>query len=193
MCFISANVHDFGDREGNNLHPYLQNETEQLGLDVRYFRSLNHFNAVHANHLNFLDEQWLSTNIDWEFLNLSVLEGVRGIHCGYYFETFERNIVRDYNGILNYDPLQAKYDQSISMFNVGCKAPDEFDVWMSLGGTAIVEYLLDDEHYNFVAVHFHTKVNVRIRDKIIIGYEANYYDENSGLSIEGACEILYFA
>lgn len=193
MCFISANVHDFGDREGNNLHPYLQNETEQLGLDVRYFRSLNHFNGVHANHLNFLDEQWLSTNIDWEFLNLSVLEGICGIHCGYYFETFERNIVRDYKGILNYDPLQAKYDQSISMFNVGCKSTDEFDVWMSLGGTAIVEYLLDDEHYNFVAVHFHTEVNVRIRDKIIISYEANYFDENSGLSIEGACEILYFA
>ncbi|MCE7070946.1 hypothetical protein LZG74_11575 [Dyadobacter sp. CY327] len=94
---------------------------------------------------------------------------------------------------MNYDPLQAKYDQLISTFNVGCKATDEFDVWMSLGGTAIIEYLLDDEHYNFVAVQFHTKVNVRIRDKIIISYEANYDDENSGLSIEGACEILYFA
>lgn len=157
---------------------------------ISYFRSLNHFNEVYENNLNFLDEGWLSANIDWELLNLSVLEGARGIHCGYYFETFERNIGRDYVGILNYDPVQAKYDQSISLFNVGCKANDEFDVWMSLGGTVMVEYLLNDEHYNFVTVQFRTEVNVRIRDKIITSYEANYDEENSGLFIEHVCEIL---
>jgi hypothetical protein len=189
VCFISGNIHDFAGNEGDNLHSDLQNEVEKLGLDVRFFRSLNHFNEVHTNHLSFLDEQWLSANIDWKFLNLSVLEGVRGIHCGYYFEAFSRKISKDYDGILNYDPLQAEYDKSILGFNVGWKAKNEYDIWMNLGGEVLVEYFLDDEHFNFIMVYFHTEVSIRIKDKVIVSYEANYYEENSGLSIDDAYEV----
>ncbi|WP_255717341.1 PIN domain-containing protein [Dyadobacter fanqingshengii] len=190
VCFISSNVHDFADNEGHNLHSDLQSEVEKLGLNVRFFRSLNHFNEVHTNHLNFLNKQLLSANIDCAFLNPSVLEGVRGIHCGYYFETFHRKVSTDYDGILNYDPLQAEFDKSILMFNVGREAKNEYSVWMSLGGEVLVEYLLDDEHFNFLVVHFHTEVNIIIRDKVIVSYEANYHEENSGLSIDDAYEVL---
>ena len=190
VCFISGNVNDFADIEGNNLHSDLQSEIEKLGLDVKFFRSLNHFNEIHTKNLSFLENQWLSANIDWAFLNLSVLEGVRGIHCGYYFETFHRKINKGYEGALNYDPLQAEFDKSILMFSVGWKAETEFNVWMNLGGKILVEYTFDEEHLSFLVVNFHTEVNIRIRDKEIVSYEANYYEENSGLSVNEAYEIL---
>ncbi|MCE7066692.1 hypothetical protein [Dyadobacter sp. CY326] len=193
VIFISGNVHDFADNEGNNLHSDLQSEIEKLGLDVKFFRSLNHFNEIHTNHISFIDEQWLSINLDWDFLNLSVLEGVRGIHCGYYFETFHKTISRDDDGILNYDPLQAVYDKSILMFNVGWAVENQYNVWMRLGGEVLVAYLLDDKHANFLMVQFHTEVSIEIKDKVIVSYEANYYAETSGLSTHEAYEVCKFS
>ncbi|NIJ55017.1 PIN domain-containing protein [Dyadobacter arcticus] len=183
IIFISSNVYDFANSSQDDLHSDLKNEVDMLGLKVKFFKSIVQFNEVYVDHMDFLNEHWLKENIDWDLLNTGVLEGVSGIHCGFYFEYFGRIFTKDFEGNLNYDVVEAAYDGTASTFAADWHGDDEYYVWMNLGGIVVIDYLIDDEVVIRLKAYFHTEVSIEIKGRRIVKYEANYYEENSGLAL----------
>ncbi len=66
VAFISRNTRDFC--KGGDLHPRLQHDLSERGVEVAFYSSLEEFIAAWATPVEFITKEWLGDNIDWQAL-----------------------------------------------------------------------------------------------------------------------------
>jgi len=68
IVFISDNKSDFGEGNENKLNPILDQEAKKSGIQVFFFRSLADFSREHASSVDFINAEWIKTDIDFKRL-----------------------------------------------------------------------------------------------------------------------------
>ena len=75
VIFISANVKEFSEKDGK-LHQKLLDEAKSRKLEVHYFSSLDNFLKTKASKIEFVTEEWLTTNIDFKSIEKDAIKNV---------------------------------------------------------------------------------------------------------------------
>lgn len=75
VILISANVKEFSGKDGK-LHPVLVNEAKNRKVEVHYFLSLDDFLKTKASKVEFITEEWLTTNIDFKSLETYTIKNI---------------------------------------------------------------------------------------------------------------------
>ncbi len=75
VTFISDNTKEFGSSEGA-LHPDLEAEAQSEGISVRYFTSLEEFARQHATQIEFINEAWITSSINYDHLLSRLKDGL---------------------------------------------------------------------------------------------------------------------
>lgn len=92
IVFISDNSGDFSDTSKKNLHESLVAECQADGVKVNYYRSLKDFIDKHSNRIDFINDQWVTENIDFQSISELAMDDLnssekRGIMSWFYNKT----------------------------------------------------------------------------------------------------------
>ena len=66
IIFISDNSKDFSTNEKIGLHPFLKQECVESSVNINYYSSIKEFVEQHSIKINFINDDWLSENIDFK-------------------------------------------------------------------------------------------------------------------------------
>ena len=75
IIFISANVKDFADGDGK-IHQSLADEARSRTVTVHYFSSLDNFLKTKASTIEFITNDWLTSNIDFIPIKKEVITNI---------------------------------------------------------------------------------------------------------------------
>jgi hypothetical protein len=64
ITFVSINTDDFANSNKDALHESLIEECTQQKIKVNYFKSLKEFIENHSNKIDFINDDWVSENLD---------------------------------------------------------------------------------------------------------------------------------
>jgi predicted nucleic acid-binding protein len=73
LIFISNNTRQFSE-EGKSLHPVLFKETEEAELQIKYYKSLDHFIESHAVMIDFITTEWLNSFLSLDTINAEIIK-----------------------------------------------------------------------------------------------------------------------
>ncbi|MBV9962448.1 MAG: DUF4935 domain-containing protein [Parafilimonas sp.] len=183
--FISANVKDFADEQRKDLHHILRKELSENNLKLTFFTSLQEFNKTFSLKIDFITTDWINENLDWKRLNEGACkEG--NIHCTYFFELYNRRSTLKEN--LEFYELENAYlDESICEFYVYEIPNGNYAVQIFLSGIIKTKFFIKDTSDSdyiseTISTEFGTRTKIEIKDKSIVKYTDEYFEEESGLN-----------
>src|SRR6478735_4166037 len=183
--FISANVKDFADEQRKHLHPILQKELNENNLKLAFFTSLQEFNKTFSLKIDFITADWINENLDWNRLNQEACkEG--NIHCTYFFELYNRRSIHKEN-LEFYEIENAYLDESVYDFCVREISIDNYAVEIFLTGVIKTNFFIKDKLSSdfiseTISTNFWTQTKIEIRDKSIVSYTDEYFEEQGALN-----------
>jgi len=68
VTLISDNPKDFAEKGTNQLSSELDKESKELGVEIKYFKRLSDFVKEHASEIEFLNNEWIKSNVDYKII-----------------------------------------------------------------------------------------------------------------------------
>ena len=68
IAFISDNPKDFAEKGENSLNLELKEEADLKGVEIKYFKTLADFAKEHASVIDFITQEWLNDNLDYNVI-----------------------------------------------------------------------------------------------------------------------------
>ncbi len=101
VAFISDNPTDFAEKGENKLCVELLEETNEKGIEIVYFRTLDDFAKQHASVIEFITKEWISENIDNEIIESLFEETLDNLDDDLILEGIELDHNESKTGYLN--------------------------------------------------------------------------------------------
>lgn len=74
VAFISDNPSDFCEKGSGELSKELVAEALSKGITIKFYRTLNDFAKQHASVIDFINKEWISTNLNFDVMEKMFLE-----------------------------------------------------------------------------------------------------------------------
>lgn len=74
--FISDNPSDFAEKGEDKLAKELIEEAESRGIQIKYFKTLNDFAKEQASVIDFINQDWVKSNLDFEIIENLFVEAL---------------------------------------------------------------------------------------------------------------------
>jgi len=179
--FISNNTRDFSDFNGNRLHVDLLSDIVSSRTKFNYYKNLNAFLESHASDIDFISNDWICKNLDWELINLQALKMVEAIHYVYY-EAYYKKTISDNNEKFNYEVLKASICRKLDAFYVNKSSTETFTIHSRLSGICEINFISDDKKIHIRTLTFGLEYQFTIIERIIISYQETFYPEETGFA-----------
>jgi len=150
-AFISANTRDFANAHGDDFHPHLKEELGRLGVEMKFYSSLDYFIRNYASDIDFITREWLIENIDWEHMNNAALKHVEEIDCTPFFMNYDDEILGE--DASHWKVKSAFYNREVVYFFVVRRTgSDQFKLEISCKGVTEIRY------YGISGAHYDTSI-----------------------------------
>lgn len=181
-AFISNNSRDFCNEKKNDFHHDLKAELENEGIKMKFYSSLEEFDQYVISRTDFITAEWLAENLDWNRLNLKVVEGVKGIHCVFFYSNYDEERLSE--SLKYWEIIDARYNQTVDMFFFSKEmGTDTYRVDLFLSGRTCIRFIGESGRYYETSKNFFAQIGIHITNKLICGYQDHYYEEETVLEI----------
>lgn len=175
ITFISNNDKDFANSDKSDLHESLIKECDDLGIKINYFRTIRDFIEKHSVKIEFITDDWLTSNFDFDSFNETVIDDFNGRNSRPLADWLKRKSEQEPSG---YYKVTSVNSHSISSFSV----------YEMIDGTYIVNVVVDCE----IEVEFEYYVheyNRRYADSGSYGLRTDFDNKDADIEIYASLTI----
>lgn len=101
LIFISTNSNDFAEKNSTNLHKDLLKECEERGVAIHYYLTVEDFIATQASKIEFINDDWISENVDKEKIEELFISILSDTHKDYIKDSVELDHNEHLTGYIN--------------------------------------------------------------------------------------------
>lgn len=177
--FISNNTRDFSDYSGNGLHYDLLSDIKPFNSKFNYYKSLSEFLKKHASNIDFISEDWIRQNLDWEYINSQATKMVDSIHYVYYESYYFKTISAEKENF-SYEVIDAYINRELSDFYIVETDIQTFIVRSPISGICKVDFFSDTGESHVRELTFNLEFQFIVKEQRIISYQKEFYEEEIG-------------
>lgn len=179
FAFITFNSKDFGDPNSKKLNESLRKELDANNLKLDVFFSIEEFMVKYMNYTVPFTDEWLSSCLNWNKLNIELEKAVNGIHCSFYFTLFEGCCSEDLD---NYEV--ASIECTDVEYHVSPEGDKTFDLELHFSGNVLIDFQTDSGKIIRIGTCFGTQTTAKATSDGVFYYSDEYFEEESGIALE---------
>ncbi|MEM8892944.1 MAG: PIN domain-containing protein, partial [Bacteroidota bacterium] len=184
VAFISNNLTDFGNDTKDGLHPDLISELKAKELNLLFFESLKKFSEKIAVKIEFITDEWLIKNIDWEGLERRALKDElieKIIYSGQFLDQILYESDIDEDSFDTWRPAKLSFDRSAHFMIIESSIQNGYEVGLYLSGTSDLQFMKNNKVDHVAKVNFHTNASVIVSNDEYLSFDSFYVSEESSV------------
>lgn len=160
-AFISNDTKEFASADKANLHPDLEKEMSDEDISLKYYTSLDHFIENHANKIEYITKEWITSEIERFDL--------KDLIDSYFLKKGEAEFIQHFDiGVAYVYPLSSTIDEDYINFYEYEMADGKIFLFINYSGDMQVEIGLEDGQIDHFEIEIFPKFMAEIVDEKIL-------------------------
>lgn len=143
VTFISVNTDDFASSDKSKLHDSLQEECNEMGIRINYFKTLKEFIENHSVKIDFITYDWIAKNLNYDDVAKAIVEYLNATERRSIISWMEHEVNEEcvgYNAI----SFESFADTDLSVYEM---SDNRLIINLTLEGYSQIEFIVRSEGY----------------------------------------------